>query len=743
MRGDDLAMSRRPPLLRHASSALVAGVLVLLSGAPSAFAHAAFLGSDPQPGARLQTSPKSITLQFTEPLNRTLAKAKIVRAGGATVPMQTTTTSQKRLVLRPTAELQRGAYRVQWHSVSTQDGHALEGSFSFGVRAAATGGGHSLQQSPLARGGWLRVGARLLLYIALLLFAGALVLAVILGRRGESWLTGPQMDGVDGVGLEAVRRRERSITGDLGVCAVGAALLAALLEAADAAQGYSPAGLSGFLLTNAAGAGRLAIIAYAAIALALWRRHPRIAAVMGVFALGAVAASGHASSASPRLLTIANDWVHLLAGAVWLGGIALIVLVWGPALRRHGRPLRLAIARNVLPAFGRVALPAFVIVSATGVISLAVQLARVADLWQTAYGRVLLVKIALVVLIALASWWHARRLRPRMLQTSGAVATVERRHWRVLRAEPLLGLGVAVAVALLATFPLPPRQLGEAGEAIASGPACDPCPLPQLKADELGVADGAGQYLVAGWLRRDGDRVTGTIRVLNYKNKPSGVAFTVRNARQKSCGTGCQRFSSTGGSVRVALRDGARQRIAELPAVWRNNASKRARTILERAQARMRELRGVRQIEQTTSGPGSYARTDYRLRAPDRLAYSTDRATESVVIANTSWFRTPDIDWQRQDYGAGIPFSTRRWFRWSNYARDVRLLGQWRRNGRRYAELALMDPGTPAWTRLTVALDSMHVVAERQISPGHFTTNTYSAFDKPNRIRAPEVNDER
>lgn len=715
----------------------MAGLLLVLCGPQTAYGHAAFLQSDPRPGVRLTAAPAQVTLEFTEPLDRTLAQAKIVRVGGGTIAARRVSSSPRTLVLRPAGALGRGAYRVQWHSVSTEDGHALEGSLSFGVRTAAAGAGHSLQQSPLARGGWLRVGARVLLYVALLLFTGALVLAVVLGRPGDSWLTGGLEDGVGGVSLDAVRRRERAIVGDLGVFAVGAAALAALLEGVDAAQGFSPAGLRDFLLTNAAGVGRLAVVVYALVALGLWRRRPRIAAAMAVLALGAVAASGHASSASPRLLTIVNDWVHLLAGAVWLGGIALIVLVWTPAMRRHGPDLRSAIARRVLPAFGRVGLPAFLAVSATGIVSLVVQVGEIADLWQTAYGRVLLVKIVLVALIASASWWHALRLRARMLQALPA-AGVERRHWRLLRAEPLLGLGVVAAVALLATFPLPPRQLGEAAAALQSVPACDPCPQRRPAAGELAVAERAGRYLIAGWLRRDGARVTGTVRALDYNNRPVQVALTVRSARSVSCGAGCRRVSTVGDAVRVALRDGGRVRVAALPARWRENASVRARTLLGRAQARMRGLRGVRQIEVTTSGPGSYARTDYRLRAPDRLAYVTNGHTEAVVIARTRWFRAADIGWRRETYGSGIAFSTRSWFRWSSYARDVRMLREWSRGDRRFAELALMDPGTPVWTRLTVAMDDMRVLREQQMTGGHFTTNIYSRFDRPDRIEPPK-----
>ncbi|MGH2898738.1 MAG: copper resistance CopC family protein, partial [Solirubrobacteraceae bacterium] len=106
----------------------MAGLLLALWGAPAAYGHAAFLGSDPQPGVRLQIAPAQVTLSFTEPLNRTLAGAKITRVGGGVIATRMAA-SQRRLVLRPMEQLKRGAYRVRWHSVSTQDGHALEGSF--------------------------------------------------------------------------------------------------------------------------------------------------------------------------------------------------------------------------------------------------------------------------------------------------------------------------------------------------------------------------------------------------------------------------------------------------------------------------------------------------------------------------------------------------------------------------------------------------------------------------------------
>ena len=186
--------------------------LLGLAWAPPAFGHAAFLGAEPKPGVRLESSPAQVTLSFTEPLNRRLSQATLVSVAAGQKLAVRTEASSKRLVLRPQRDLAEGAYRVRWHTVSTEDGHALEGSFSFGVRAAAAGGEHVVQQSPFARDGWLRVLLRALFYVAALLFVGALMLRILLSREG-SWLAPVHLGALD---TGAVGRREQALVGDAG-----------------------------------------------------------------------------------------------------------------------------------------------------------------------------------------------------------------------------------------------------------------------------------------------------------------------------------------------------------------------------------------------------------------------------------------------------------------------------------------------------------------------------------------------
>lgn len=724
---------------RAARTALFLVMTVVLLGLQPAgvLAHSAFLGSSPEPGERLDSSPSGVVLTFTEPLNQKLSRASLASVrSGKKVPAVLKVTSGSRFIITPRVRLARGPYRVEWHSVSTEDGHALEGSFSFGVRAAATGSEHAVEQSPLARDGWLRVLARSFQYALMILFVGALFLrALIRTPHGSSWLL-PNIE-VEGIDNGRAARRERSLLLWLGPATVVAAVVAVVVEAADAAGGISPSGLRDFLLTNLPGLARLSVVVLIAAAWLLTLMRSRLAWVPAAAALGGIAISGHANSASPRIPAVLTDWVHLLAGTVWLGGIALIVIVWWPTLRRAKASERSVVARKVLPAFGRVALPAFLLTVTAGLINAVTELGHIQALWESTYGQVLLVKIALVALIAVASYFHVYRLRPRLLERSSSEQKFDRWHWRMLKAEPLLGIGVVVAAGLLVTFPLPPRQLGEADREPAKATACDPCPLPLPKKDELAIAEHAGSRLIAAWIRHTPTGLAGEVRGFDVRGNPLREPVTITGAKQKACGSGCWRFTTKQQSaLRVAVTERGRRYTAVLPVTWVTDGTQRARQLLEGAQATMRSLSTVRETEQVTSGPGSFARTDYVLKAPDRLRYRTDGRVENVTIGKRSWQRVQGGSWQRQR-SDGLAFRTRSWFRWTPYARVIRLLAIRTEGGRYVAELALMDPGTPVWQYLTIDLRTKRVLRQRLITNGHFMMQRFFAFNRPVQIRPP------
>lgn len=736
--------------LRRWPLAAVAATLLSLAAVPSAFAHAAFVESQPTPGQRLEQTPAKIVLAFTEPLNRKLTRAELVSvASGKRVSVTVEASPDRQLIMRPSGPLETGAYRMDWHTVSTRDGHALEGSFGFGVRVPAEGGAQRVEQSPLARDGWLRVALRTLLYGSLFFFAGGLICAVLLAGRGDptGWLvprelrTALERAGRDPA-LIASRLWRRTL--DAGWLAACAAAAVAVVEAEDASGGFSLSGLSDYLLGSAAGFARVATVGVIILAVLHANRVRLPAVVYAVGAFAAIAVGGHANSADPRALAVLTDWAHLVAAAVWVGGIAQVAAAWAVGLRRLGREVRRAVMGAVLGRFGRVALPAFLLVASTGLTNALVQLGHVSALWETAYGRVLAAKIALVGAIVAASYIHAVRLRPRLLAANPHPdAWLERRHWRLLRAEPALAVAVMSAAALLAVFPLPPRQLGEADEAEAAGrtaAACDPCPQRKPRPGELAVAEQAGSSIAAFWLRRVPAGIRGDLRLLGRDRRPRAASVRIEHASQRGCGAGCWSFRIRGRPATVAVQvpERGRRYVARVPARWDPAASGRARRLLVRAQRTMRGLRSMRQDETITSGPGTLVATRYRLVAPDRFAYRTDGGTEVITIARRQWSRTDRSSFERQRFGGGGPgFRTRSWFRWTSYARSTALLDPERVGGRRLLRLALMDEATPVWYRLSIDPATMRVMRVRMIAQAHFMTQRLQAFNRPLTIEPP------
>ncbi|MPY83495.1 MAG: copper resistance protein CopD [Actinophytocola sp.] len=122
-------------------------------------------------------------------------------------------------------------------------------------------------------------------------------------------------------------------------------------------------------------------------------------AVAGLFPVGA---TGHSSSGGSHDLATNSLLIHLVAAALWVGGlIALIALG-----RRRGPGLPLAARR-----FSRIALACWVAMAVSGVINALVRVSP-ADLVSTQYGLLILAKItALAMLGVLGQQQRSRSLR--------------------------------------------------------------------------------------------------------------------------------------------------------------------------------------------------------------------------------------------------------------------------------------------------------------------------------------------
>lgn len=119
-------------MLRHR---LVAGLigLVSLGIAASAEAHAHVERSDPAAGAVLHTSPKAVTITFSEPIMAAFSGAEISDAKNHAAPAEKGEVEGGRtLAVMLKGPLTPGAYVVHWHAVSA-DTHRVQGTIGFSV----------------------------------------------------------------------------------------------------------------------------------------------------------------------------------------------------------------------------------------------------------------------------------------------------------------------------------------------------------------------------------------------------------------------------------------------------------------------------------------------------------------------------------------------------------------------------------------------------------------------------------
>jgi putative copper export protein/nitrogen fixation protein FixH len=136
---------------------------------------------------------------------------------------------------------------------------------------------------------------------------------------------------------------------------------------------------------------------------------PRLA-VLGVAAAGAMfvhAQAGHAETASPvRLLNVADQWLHMLAAGVWVGGLVWLLL----GLRKLDGTARVTAVRR----FSQLAFAAVAVIAVTGVLRAVPEVGSLGALVSTSFGVVLLVKSGLFVVLMGVAWRNRYRLVPRV-----------------------------------------------------------------------------------------------------------------------------------------------------------------------------------------------------------------------------------------------------------------------------------------------------------------------------------------
>ncbi len=159
------------------------------------------------------------------------------------------------------------------------------------------------------------------------------------------------------------------------------------------------------------------------------------------------ALTGHAvaSASAPRLAVLA-DVAHVVGASAWVGGLSLLTLL---AWTLRGAPDVGESLGALIDRFHRVAQWSVGVLMASGAAAIWLHLRSPADLTGSSYGRVLIVKLALVF-VALGYGWRHSRTGAKRARSSGAQGVVQ-----TFTVEWVVLLGVLAVTGLLAGSPPP------------------------------------------------------------------------------------------------------------------------------------------------------------------------------------------------------------------------------------------------------------------------------------------------
>jgi copper transport protein len=462
--------------------------------------HTELIGSVPGEDERVQSPVTEIELLFSTAVQAPLSRIEVVGADGWTVATSRVhhpdPEASDRIRVEFQSALPPGAYQVAWRTVAP-DGHPVEGSFGFEVAErepearsptpedpgdepgrevpetaeveeweGEIGADEAAPGPPAVRGDPLVPGAEIVppgtLQRWLHLLATVLLLGVVALRFGALRAL---PDSELGGGI-----RGRALKGAAGISWIAVVLLVVTLvtrlhhQLGRLGGGGGPAWeFAPYLIFRTAwGAGwgfHLAAIVLGLTGLLLIRRPGAEVRGWGILTGAAIllplipALQGHAMGSELRQVSVPVLYLHVAAVGMWLGGLVTLVLVGLPSVRKQkGEESGVPALARMVNGFSRIALVSVIVLVVSGsATSFILQGGgSLGEMLQSAWGRTLLLKLALVAGALLLGFYNWRRVRPSLTHRPDPSqlripATV----------EAFLGIVILLVTAALVALPLP------------------------------------------------------------------------------------------------------------------------------------------------------------------------------------------------------------------------------------------------------------------------------------------------
>lgn len=447
---------------------------LLLIPVKTAAAHANIDRSLPAADAVLDQPPTEVTIWFTEPVEEEFSEIMVFAADRTRVdngdshlladdPMAVVVS------LRQEPPLAEGTYTVSWKNVSTVDGHIVRSSFVFSIGQSTVSEGLETAE-PAQTTSPLEPIIRWLILLSIAGIVGGLTFDLFVMRpslaKFKSDIPAPHTQILSGRILKLIW---------LFMLVFLAASLAQLFLQAGNVSGERFPALIGqptlTLLTNTywgnVWLGRMASYLLLVVLLLArrsnsevlvgqsWKRPRQIAMLLtGTAIMLALSLVSHAfATIEIRITAVISDFLHLAAASIWAGGLFHFACNASYLLKNLPQESHRQFMASFVSRFSVLAASSVAVLILTGLFSSYAQVTAVSAL-NTPYGRILLVKLALITPLLALGAVNLFYLSRRLSQNFGAGLQLGRTVWT----ETLIIILVLLTVGFLITME-PARQV--------------------------------------------------------------------------------------------------------------------------------------------------------------------------------------------------------------------------------------------------------------------------------------------
>ena len=399
-----------------------------------ASAHAILDSSSPASSSVLPETPKEIRLDFNEKVEATLGDIRLFNSQQKEVQIGSLvrSSSDATVVTASLPTLDNGVYVVVWRVVSA-DGHPATGAFPFEIGESTSGTADVLLSKVLAG---IETSSSLNKPMAFMRLLGFLAVIVLIGFISLTW-------GSALLDLPSASRIMKTATVGLAFSSTGILLLQGPVLEGSSWGSIFDASLIANVVQQRLGIAllvRLGCVVAWGFAIALLPLRNRawwqnMVVITSLVTVGTFSSSGHASAASLPVLFIAIDVVHLTAISMWVGALVCMAM-----LAKKNDVSVLAVR------FSRMATWTMPITVVTGVVQGVHLLGGISGITDSSYGKYLIAKTALVVLIITFGAAGRRRLSQGSASSIGGLIKWE---------SALVVLVLAITSFLVASSPNP------------------------------------------------------------------------------------------------------------------------------------------------------------------------------------------------------------------------------------------------------------------------------------------------